>query len=373
VSLVLCGLTLLLASVVSSGARRRLLGLHWAFGTAIVVGVAAPWFVYMVRRFGDDFLTGYVLDENIRLYATNRFRSTTSVWFYFRILAAGVLPWTGVLVGRFVDYVRGVLRREEPDVLESLLWAWTIAVVGFFSLSRFRLDHYIFPAAPAICLLCARSWVELTERPHDPALRGSRIGLHLVGPLFVAVGVGAGVFVIGRLELPAGAIVSPIAMAIAGSIATATLNVRGGRPTSTPPIFIPIATVITYGAILVYVVPVLEQRKVMPDMGRWVATHVSSDDRVASYAMNRWSTAFRFYLGRHVEPLNSPEQARRFFSSHEIVFCIMPKRAYDEFVAQGVPLRVAYAREGFWATSGRVLWRRRIPPAEFVVVSNDSL
>ena len=43
--------------------------------------------------------------------------------------------------------------------------------------------------------------------------------------------------------------------------------------------------------------------------------------------------------------------------------------ANEEFVAQGVPLRVAYVREGMWATSGRVLWRRRIPPTRFVVVT----
>ena len=43
--------------------------------------------------------------------------------------------------------------------------------------------------------------------------------------------------------------------------------------------------------------------------------------------------------------------------------------AYDEFVSQGVPLRIVYEREGMWATSGRVLWRERPPPTRFVVVT----
>jgi hypothetical protein len=46
----------------------------------------------------------------------------------------------------------------------------------------------------------------------------------------------------------------------------------------------------------------------------------------------------------------------------------MHRSAYDEFVAQGVPLRIVYQRDGIYATSGRVLWRRRLNPAQFVVV-----
>jgi hypothetical protein len=37
--------------------------------------------------------------------------------------------------------------------------------------------------------------------------------------------------------------------------------------------------------------------------------------------------------------------------------------------ARGVALTVVYEREGMWATSGRVLWRRRLPPTHFVVVT----
>jgi len=368
-AIVLCGLTFLLAIGLSSEARRCLLGLHWVAGLLIAVGIAAPWFVYMWLRFGRAFLTSYMLDENISLYATNRFGPGESVWFYFRILAAGLLPWTGLVVGRFVDYVRAILRRERIDVFETLLWAWTAAIVGFFSLSKFKLDHYVFPVTPALCLLCARSWVELGERPGDPALRGSRLGLHLVGPLFVAVGLGAGVFLISRLELPAGAMVAPAAIGIAGAVVTAFLNVRGGRPVRTPPIFIPAAMGIAYATIILYVVPALEQRKVMPDIGRWVASHAQSADRVATYGLNRWNTAFRFYVDRQVDVLDAVDAARQLFNGSEPFYCVMPARLFDEFVAQGAPLRVAYAREGIWTTSGRVLWRRRIPPARFVVAA----
>jgi len=37
-----------------------------------------------------------------------------------------------------------------------------------------------------------------------------------------------------------------------------------------------------------------------------------------------------------------------------------------------VPLKKVYMREGMWATSGRVLWRRRLPPTRFVVVTRPA-
>jgi 4-amino-4-deoxy-L-arabinose transferase-like glycosyltransferase len=56
----------------------------------------APPFVYLYLRFGEAYIDGYVLDENLRLFASSRCRNQPGFWFYFRILAAGLLPWTGM-------------------------------------------------------------------------------------------------------------------------------------------------------------------------------------------------------------------------------------------------------------------------------------
>ena len=156
IALVLCGVALLIAIVVSPDLKRRFLRLRWGAGSVLIVVLAVPWFLYMYVRFRQDFVNGYILDENVRLFAGSRFANQPGFWFYFRILAAGLLPWTGLLIGRLVDDARAVMRRERLDGVETMLWAWTLAIVGFFTLSTFKLDHYVFPAAPALCLLCAR-------------------------------------------------------------------------------------------------------------------------------------------------------------------------------------------------------------------------
>jgi 4-amino-4-deoxy-L-arabinose transferase-like glycosyltransferase len=369
-ALVLCGLTLIVASMVCADARRRLLGLRWVLGLCVVLALSAPWFIYMYMRFGQDFVQGYVLDENVRLYASNRFGNQPRIWFYFQILAAALLPWTGVVVGRLVDDVRAVIRRERLDTLEILLWSWTAAVVGFFTFSTFKLDHYVFPAAPSLCLLCARAWQDVREDPASPRNAGARAGLHLVGPLLVVIGLGCGYFLIARLELPRAAVVVPVAIAAAGVLLTMFINIHGregSRPLAHPWIAL-IALLITYAGIVVFVLPALEERKVVPDVARWVAAHATDNHRVASYRLNRWTPTFRFYVGRHTALLNEPRDAEEFFKVPRPFYCVMRRAAFQEFVAHGVPLSVMYQRDGMWATSGRVLWRRRVTPEQFVVV-----
>ena len=369
-ALVLCGLALVLSMAVSREARRGFLELRIFSGLLLVVVVALPWFLYMWRRFGGAFIDGYVLDENIRLYATNRFVQTVSTSFYFRVLAAGLLPWTALLVGRLYDDVRAMIRRDgSADVVDVLLWSWTIGIVGFFTFSKFKLDHYVFPAAPALCLICARAWVSMHARPQDPRNLGARVGMYLVGPLMIAVAFGGGYLLVARLGLPPGAIVVPVVVGAAGAFLTAQINLTGGRPPRTPWIVIGAMTV-TYAGLVIWVMPAIEQGKVVPDLARWVANQTGATERVATYRLNRWNTAFRFYVGRHVRMIDAPAEARALFDGADSFYCAMLGPAYEEFVAQGVPLRVVYERDGLWATSGRALWRRRIPPTRFVIVTS---
>lgn len=369
-AIVLCGIALIIAIAVSADLRRRLLGLHWIAGLAFVVLLSSPWFVYMYLRFGRQFVDGYVFDENLRLFAANRFANQPGVWFYFQILATGLLPWTGLLVGRLIDDVRAVARGERLDALEILLWSWTAAVVGFFTASTFKLDHYIFPAAPALCLLCARGWADMWRDAYASRNAATRAGGYLVGPLLVVMGAGVGYFLMARLALPRVAIVVPIAITACGVMLTAFANVRGRLGLSPPriPWFGVIALAITYAGLIGIVMPALEQRKVVPDVARWVAAH-GEGRRLASFRLNRWNPTFRFYVDQPVAFLEDLPSAEAFFQSSQPFYCVMRRAAYDEFLGRGAALRVVYERDGMWATSGRALWRRRAAPARFVVVT----
>jgi hypothetical protein len=191
----------------------------------------------------------------------------------------------------------------------------------------------------------------------------------LTGPLLVAMGLVAGYLMMARLALPWTAGVVPCALAVAGVLVTIRVVARKGRMAPRVPWIAIAAVTVAYAGILLWVMPALERQKVVPDLARWVAAEAKPEDRVAGYRLNRWSTAFRFYVNRHVEVLETAEEAVAFFDHAGDAYCAMLEPAYDELVAHGMPLKIVQRREGLWATSGRALWRQRLPPTRFVIVT----
>ena len=359
-ALVLSGLTLLVLIALSADLRRRLLGLRWAVGLLLIVALAAPWFVYMYLRFRQDFVNGYVLDENLRLFAASRFANQPGYGFYFQILAAGMLPWTALLLGRLVDDVRDAIRGRPFDSIETMLWTWSAVITVFFTLSTFKLDHYVFPAAPALCLLCARAW--------NDARPATAVGRHLIGPLLVVAGTAIAYLMMGRLALPWAAAVVPLAMIVCGAALTIRISVRRAVPSRVPWLVIA-PMIVTYAGVILFVLPALEERKVIPDIAAFVAARAQPSDRIASYQLNRWTPAYRFYVGRHTTFLDDPVQATAFFDEPQPFYVALRRDALDDLVAKGAPLRVLYEREGMAVTSGRALWRTPERPVGYVVAT----
>lgn len=367
-AIVLAGLAFVIAIAVSADARRRLLGLRWVLGLIIVAAISAPWFCYMWRRFDDAFIEGYVLNENVRLFVEPMYQGQPPWWFYLQLVLLGMLPWTGLVVGRLYDAVRGRPTRHSPDTFEVLLWSWIAAILVFFSFSSFKLDHYVFPATPALCLLCAKAWSALRSGGAHRENVGVFVGSRLIGPTLAGAGVAIAFLMVARLDLSTSALSVPAALVLAGTIVTLRSI---ARPVAVPRVpWITLAALgVTYAGLLLWVVPSFEQRKVVPDLARWVATHAGPHDRVATYRLNRWSTAFRFYVGRQTDMLDAPDEVQRLFDEPGLVYCATTAESYRELLAMGLPLRVVHSREGMWATSGQALWRQKAPPTEFVVLT----
>jgi 4-amino-4-deoxy-L-arabinose transferase-like glycosyltransferase len=366
-ALALCGLAFLVAIAISSDARRSLLALRWAVGIAIILAMSTPWFLYMLSRFGDDFVHGYFVNENVALFARPPYTNQPGWSFYPRIIAMGLLPWTFLLVGRFVDDVRGAARKASaPDTFEVLLWSWTAAILGFFTFSAFKLDHYVFPAAPAFCLLAARGWVETSVHAHEKRRTGTSIGLAFAGPVLVLIGIAAGVLMTVWLDVPWAALAAPATLVIAGG----ALTVRSiTRKVPRAPWLIASAFGVTYAVVILWIGPALEQWKAVPDVARWVVEHAQVDTTVAAYRLDRWDPALRFYVARPTISVSSPDQVKALFERNAPLYCVMRESEYRELVAAGLPLDVVYSRSGMWATSGKALWRERGEMTNFVVVT----
>jgi 4-amino-4-deoxy-L-arabinose transferase-like glycosyltransferase len=113
------------------------------------------------------------------------------------------LPWTLALPW-------GVARafRRPWATAEARLWMlfalWAVLVLGFFTVSPFKLPHYGLPAFPALALLAARTWDDSIEATPGAASPGS-----LMVPVCILFALLTAVFalaVAGRLPLPDGAL-----------------------------------------------------------------------------------------------------------------------------------------------------------------------
>jgi 4-amino-4-deoxy-L-arabinose transferase-like glycosyltransferase len=243
-----------------------------------------------------------------------------------------------------------------------------LAIVGFFSLSSFKLDHYVFPAAPALCLLSARAWADLKKGGRDENA-GAYLGLRIVGPVLMTAGLVVLALLVYLLELPGSALLIPASL-LAGGAATTVLFER--RRLALIPWLGTAAMALSFCGVQLSVLPVFEEKKVIPEVAAWVAAHSRGDARIATYRLDRWNPAYRFYVRRHVRMLQTPAQAQAFLQEPGPVSVVMLEPAFQELVANGFALRVVHARDGMWVTTGRALWRERSAPTRFVVVARAS-
>jgi len=370
--LVLGCLGLGLAALIAPDLRRRLFQLRLITGLLFILALSAPWFIYMWWHFGDAFIDGYALRENVWLYTRGITEAPTTPsstqLSYTRVLLVGLLPWSPVLLGRLVDLARGL----RPSTEERLLWAWAIAVTAFFGFSSFKLDHYLYPVAPALCLLAAHAWLNLR---HAPAIRP-----HL--------GTAAGVIVTGILLSGAGLALVPLVRDVPVSIGLAIdlvppvlfvggiwLVVQVARHEWRPPL-VPVSVLAgllaTYAVVLTAVVPEFERLKPVKGLAQWVAASIPPDAVVGAYRMDRWNTSWRFYVERVVDELDGPDALESFFDDDQKL-CVMMQTDFDELVSAGHDLRIVQERSGLVATSGRALTRRGASNLKnFVVVGRGA-
>jgi 4-amino-4-deoxy-L-arabinose transferase-like glycosyltransferase len=370
VALVLLGLAFALSLLFAPAARTQLLSLRWREGLCAVVVCSLPWFLWMWIHFDGAFIQGYVLQENVWLFARSLYARQYSPLVYLRVLLVGLLPWTPILLGRLVDQ----LRANRLNDAERLLWAWAIAITAFFTVSRYRLDHYLYPAAPAFCLLAAAAW----EQSRNLSTRARSVGVWIGSLLAMAtVGIAGVLFAVlfeeVPVDLPESARVAAMGL-VAGSVLSLSHALRHRRSLPRIPVPMIAGLLLLYGCMVLQGLPAFEQAKPVRELAGWVASHSNASDRVANLGLSRWSGSWRFYLNRPSEVLETTEQVRGFFASPGNAYCLMLEQDYQRLRDEGVPLRVAHQREGLFTTTGRALHRaagRRSGWRWFVIVAAD--
>lgn len=141
----------------------------------ILIACAVPWFMSAFNQNGVGCLSYFFIHENLERFAGATYDTKRPIWFMLLSFFSGMLPWSCffpfVLMGTFKtvrqererekqekekekERAKEGERQESSELSKQLyLYLWIAVVIGFFSLSRGKIDYYALPAYPAAAIL----------------------------------------------------------------------------------------------------------------------------------------------------------------------------------------------------------------------------
>lgn len=170
-------------------------------GCALFFILAAPWFLAVFQRVPQSahyMILGQVAGHLLGTTIKNR---PGGPFYFFGILAAGLLPWTFLLGWLWRrSHWRALADRQKDGWL--LLNAWAVFTFALFSFSHAKLPAYILPIFPALAVLIAFRFSN--SKPEDKPVPVPAIvwRICLICPLLLLAGFPSSLIFVFHNELP---------------------------------------------------------------------------------------------------------------------------------------------------------------------------
>ncbi|MBE6447414.1 MAG: glycosyltransferase family 39 protein [Alphaproteobacteria bacterium] len=138
--------------VAVTGRWRLLKEVLYIPGILVFLAIFLPWHVLVANRNGDFFHFYFIVEHFLR-YTTKIHNRYQPMWFFFPIIIAGLIPWTGFAL---VSLKNLFIRKKSEDIF---LLCWILSIFVFFSFSNSKLIPYILPIIPPFALITGLSFV----------------------------------------------------------------------------------------------------------------------------------------------------------------------------------------------------------------------
>ena len=152
-------------------------------GVAVVIALAAPWFLWANAATGGEFVRVFFWHHNVERFAgTSPTLASHPVWYYLPRFAADFLPWTPALALLAWWAARAGSWRADPLFRFGVVWCATMFAV--LSAAKFKRADYLLPLYPgaAVVLGCAAErWLTTRTNPRTIRRAGWTFALVLAG------------------------------------------------------------------------------------------------------------------------------------------------------------------------------------------------
>lgn len=166
-------------------------------GILACLAIALPWYVMVQKATGGAFLKEFIFHQNLQRAMGKDFSHNAPFYVYLPMFAVLFFPWSVFWIKALVSHVK--VRSDGDDKTgQAALFtaAWTVGVIGIFSIVVSKLPGYILPAFPGAALLLGLMWSRLAESAKPVPLKGYAIASMIVGAIAGAA------LVIGPKYLP---------------------------------------------------------------------------------------------------------------------------------------------------------------------------
>ena len=270
---------------------------HILPGIALLLAVAAPWYIYESLH-QPGFVQTFLIREHFGHLQGELARDEP--WYgHLKNLLIGFYPWVAFLPAALAHAFR---RTDRQHVLRFTSW-WALAVIAAFSFAGAKLPHYLVPAFPPMAILVAGwfdAWFE--ERAKGSAWTGLGFGLLVTIGLALAAATAIAVvmppFVRERLSAqfgswtPGAAPVVMLAVLAAGSL-LAPIAAAFGRRRAVAPV-LAAAMLAAAAAHIGWFKPHLAQIQAQPrkELARFAGEILPQSEPLGVYKAKRNATIF---------------------------------------------------------------------------------
>lgn len=125
---------------------------YCALGFLFFLIIAVPWYIFMVKKFGNSFVQEFFYNDHMRRIFEAEHPRNDSWYFYPASMILGMFPWCLYIIASLF-YLFKRLKEKNGLAVYLFLSCWILATLIIFQIAHSKLVSYTFPVFFALAVI----------------------------------------------------------------------------------------------------------------------------------------------------------------------------------------------------------------------------